>query len=665
MSQTVKERMTELARLLVYHSKLYYELDTPEIPDSEYDAMFEELKTLEKEHPEYEDINSPTHRVGGAASTKFNKVRHILPMGSLTDVFDIESTAAFVDKTLLSEPSADFVVECKIDGLSVSLEYIDGVFVRGLTRGDGTFGEDVTENLKTVYNIPLKIEGLSGKLVVRGECYMPKNVFATLNRKREENGEAPFANPRNAAAGSLRQLDPAVCAARHLDIFIFNMQYCDGREFKSHIESLEFLQSLGFTVSPVLARCKTTAEVLDNIKMIGEKRPSLPYDIDGAVVKVDDLAMRERIGETVSVPKWAVAFKYPPEIAVTTVEDIVVQVGRTGVLTPKAIFNTVRLAGTTVSQATLHNADFIAQKDIRIGDKIRVHKAGDIIPEVIDVVDADREGRGAKFVMPAVCPSCGETVVRDTGEAATRCINPDCPAQLLRSISHFASRDAMNIDGLGESVVELLVGNGLVKSAADLYYLTKEDISGLDRMGDKSAENLITAIQKSRGAGLAKLLCAIGIRQIGVKAGIVLAEKYGDIHALMAASVEELTAINDIGAVTAEGIVEYFALPHARALIDRLVQAGVSVCSNFVHAGDELAGKTIVITGTLPNLKRQAAEELIRRHGGNAAGSVSKKTDYVLCGADAGSKLDKANALGVPVIDESQFLTMINEGIKQ
>lgn len=661
MSQAVKERMLYLAQQLEYHSRRYYELDDPVITDAEYDAMFEELKRLEAENPSLADANSPTHRVGGAVSEGFVKIKHIIPMGSLTDVFDAEAAKSFVQKTVSEHRDADFAVECKIDGLSVSLEYVDGVFVRGLTRGDGAYGEDVTENLKTVRSVPLKIDGVKGSLVVRGECYMPKGVFASLNRRREENGISPFANPRNAAAGSLRQLDPSVCASRRLEVFIFNLQYCDGMRFDSHIESLKFLETKGFSVSPVLARCRTADEVCREIEKIGEMRASLPYDIDGAVVKVDSLSLRETIGETVSVPKWAVAYKYPPETAEAVISEIVVQVGRTGVLTPKAIFTPVRLAGTTVTQATLHNADFISERDIRVGDRVRVHKAGDIIPEVTGVVDPDREGRSAPFMMPTVCPSCGEKTVREPGDAATRCINPDCGAQLLRSITHFASRDAMNIDGLGESIVDTLIQNGLVASAADLYYLGKEQLAKLERFGERSAENLINAIEQSKSRGLARLLCAIGIRQIGAKAGATLAEHYEDIYALSRASAEELTAIEDVGEITAECITDFFASPHAMTLINRLVAAGVSVKGGIKRRGDELAGKTVVVTGTLPTLKRDRAEELIKLHGGKASSSVSKKTSFVLCGTDAGSKLTKANELGIPVIDQSEFLKIINE----
>lgn len=657
--ETLKE-MRRLADELRYHSKLYYENDAPVISDREYDLMFRRLVELEEQYPELADPNSPTKRVGGAVSDGFKKVKHVIPMGSLSDVFSADEVVSFVDRVTAAEPDVKFITECKIDGLSVSLEYEDGVFVRGLTRGDGTFGEDVTENLKTVHSIPLKIDGVSGRLVVRGECYMPKNVFAALNRRREENGESPFANPRNAAAGSLRQLDSAICASRHLDIFVFNLQYCDGFSFDSHKQSLMFLKEKGFTVSPTLIECSTADEVLAAVDDIGRMRQQLGFDIDGAVIKVDDLAMRERIGETVSVPKWAVAYKYPPETASAVVQQITVQVGRTGVLTPKAVFTPVKLAGTTVSQASLHNIDYILSKDIRVGDTVTVHKAGDIIPEIVGVADPDREGRGKPFEMPDACPSCSEAVYRTEGEAAVRCINPDCPAQLQRSLTHFASRDAMNIDGLGESVIALLISADLLHSAADIYTLDRDAVAALDRMGDKSADNLLSAIEISKSRGLERLLTALGIRNIGQKAAAALAERYGDIYSLMNATVDELTQLNDIGGVSAKCITDFFASCHMRQLITRLDECGVSMKSSFVKTGFALEGKTVVITGTLPTLKRAEAEELVRKNGGTASSSVSKKTSFVLCGSDAGSKLDKANSLGIPVIDEETFLKMIN-----
>ncbi len=659
MHQDAIKEMQQLEEELRYHSKLYYEDDAPVISDREYDLMFRRLIELEEKYPDAANPNSPTKRVGGSVSDGFQKVRHIIPMGSLSDVFSADEVTDFVSRVKQSETDAQFIVECKIDGLSVSLEYEDGIFVRGLTRGDGAFGEDVTENLKTVHSIPLKIDGVSGRLVVRGECYMPKKVFAALNRRREENGETPFANPRNAAAGSLRQLDSAVCASRHLDIFIFNLQYCDDSNFSSHRQSLMFLKEKGFAVSPMLIQCQSLGEVLDAVKQIGEMRKSLEFDIDGAVIKVDDLAMRERIGETVSVPKWAVAYKYPPETAETVIKQIAVQVGRTGVLTPKAIFSPVKLAGSTVSQASLHNIDFISSKDIRVGDRVRVQKAGDIIPEIIGVVPSDEE-RGQPFEMPAACPSCGEPVYRTEGEAAVRCINPDCPAQLQRSLTHFASRDAMNIDGLGESVAELLISADLIHSAADIYTLDRNAVAALERMGEKSADNLIKAIESSKSRGLERLLTALGIRNIGQKAAAALAERYGDIYSLMNATAEELTELNDIGEVSAKCIKGFFASQHIRQLIQRLDECGVSMKSSFVKSGSALDGKTVVITGTLPTLKRHEAEELVRKNGGTASSSVSKKTSFVLCGSDAGSKLDKATKLGIPVIDEETFFKIIN-----
>ncbi len=659
MHQDAIKEMRQLEEELRYHSKLYYEDDAPVISDREYDLMFRRLIELEQKYPDAANPNSPTKRVGGSVSDGFQKVRHIIPMGSLSDVFSADEVTDFVSRVKQSEPDAQFIVECKIDGLSVSLEYEDGVFVRGLTRGDGAFGEDVTENLKTVHSIPLKIDGVSGRLVVRGECYMPKKVFAALNRRREENGETPFANPRNAAAGSLRQLDSAVCASRHLDIFIFNLQYCDDSNFSSHRQSLMFLKEKGFAVSPMLIQCQSLGEVLDAVKQIGEMRKSLEFDIDGAVIKVDDLAMRERIGETVSVPKWAVAYKYPPETAETVIKQIAVQVGRTGVLTPKAIFSPVKLAGSTVSQASLHNIDFISSKDIRVGDRVRVQKAGDIIPEIIGVVPTDEE-RGQPFEMPAACPSCGEPVYRTEGEAAVRCINPDCPAQLQRSLTHFASRDAMNIDGLGESVAELLISADLIHSAADIYTLDRNAVAALERMGEKSADNLIKAIESSKSRGLERLLTALGIRNIGQKAAAALAERYGDIYSLMNATEEGLIELNDIGEVSAKCIKGFFASQHIRQLIQRLDECGVSMKSSFVKSGSALDGKTVVITGTLPTLKRHEAEELVRKNGGTASSSVSKKTTFVLCGSDAGSKLDKATKLGIPVIDEETFFKIIN-----
>ena len=655
----IEREMRSLEQQLEYHSRLYYELDSPIIQDEEYDALFQRLVTLEKQYPQLANPNSPTQRVGGKVAERFNEVKHEIPMDSFDKVFTEEEIYEFVNKIKLEYPEAEFTVEKKFDGLSVSLEYIDGVLVRGLTRGDGVFGEDVTENIKTIKSVPLKLNGGEGKIIVRGEVYMPRKVFARLNEKREANGEKTFANPRNAAAGSLRQLDSKICAERGLQIFIFNLQLASVMPDK-HFESLEYLKGLGFTVSEGGVLCSDAESVVNAVRAIGESRPSLPYDIDGAVIKVDKLSVRERLGSTSSAPRWAVAFKFPAEIVETKLIDIEIQVGRTGVLTPRAVLEPVHLAGSTVSYATLHNIDFIRERDVRIGDTVRLRKAGDIIPEIISVVLEKRPEGAAPFEMPDRCPSCNEPVVREQDEVAVRCINPDCPKQLSRSIIHFVSRGAMNIDNLGESVVEQFIENGLIKSAADLYYLKKEDIARLDRLGDKSAQNIIDAIDKSRSAGLERLLCGLGIRHIGEKAAQSLAARFGDIHSIMSATVESLCAVDDIGLQSAESVVRFFEGESARTLISRLVEAGVSVESKEKPLGNALEGKTIVVTGTLPTLKRQEAEALIRLHGGNASGSVSKKTSYLLCGSDAGSKLTKAQSLGIPIINEEEFLEMIN-----
>ncbi len=655
---SAEEEMRWLESTLEYNSKLYYELDAPIMQDEEYDALFRRLADLEKEHPDLASPNSPTQRVGGKVSERFEKVRHQVPMDSFGDIFSEEEIYDFVNKIKNEYPEADFIVERKFDGLSVSLEYENGLFKRGLTRGDGVFGEDVTENIRTIKSVPLKLNRETD-LLVRGEVYMPRRVFARLNEKREENGEKTFANPRNAAAGSLRQLDSKLCAARGLEIFIFNLQ--SALEIpERHSDSLGILEDLGFTVSPGGILCNTAEEVVNAVRSIGEMRPNLPYDTDGAVIKVDRLSIREQLGSTSSTPRWAVAYKYPAEIAETELTDIEIQVGRTGVLTPRAVLNPVRLAGSTVSYATLHNIDFIRERDIRIGDTVRLRKAGDIIPEIISVVTEKRKEGSVPFEMPIHCPSCGEAVVRPEGEAAVRCFNPDCPNQLSRSIIHFVSRGAMNIDNLGESVIEQFIENGLIKSAADLYYLKKEDISALDRLGEKSAQNIIDAIEKSKEAGLEKLLCGLGIRHIGEKAAQTLAAKFGDIRAIMNATAEELCMADDIGKESAQSVVSFFDGEHAQMLIARLIDAGVSVESKEKPLGNALEGKTVVVTGTLPTLKRAEAEALIRAHGGNASGSVSKKTDFVLCGTDAGSKLTKAQNLGIKIINEEEFLEIIN-----
>ena len=662
--EQVKREMERLERELEKHAHLYYELDAPVIEDSAYDRMFEALKRLEAEYPELASPTSPTHRVGGRVSQRFEKVRHSVPMGSLTDVFNEEELLAFGAKLEEEFGPCEYVTEMKIDGLSVSLEYEHGVFVRGATRGDGIFGEDVTQNLRTIRSLPLKLKDSASQLIVRGEVYMPKQVFAALNMSREEQGRTPFANPRNAAAGSLRQLDSSLCAARKLELFVFNLQEYEhddpARRFSTHAETLEYLNSCGFTVSPVRETAVGMERAAETIRRIGEMRTSLGYDIDGAVVKVNDLSLRKAIGETASVPKWAVAFKYPPETAETTLTDIVVQVGRTGVLTPKALLNPVRVAGSTVSQATLHNEDYIASRGIRIGDRVLVRKAGDIIPEVIGPLPDKRNGSEREFSMPAVCPSCGEPVTREEGEAAVRCGNASCPAQLERTLTHFASRDAMNIEGLGESTVRTLLNAGLIHDAADLYSLKTADLAPLEGFAEKSASNLIASIERSKAAPLSKFLYALGIRHIGEKTAELLAESFGSLDTLAQATEEQLCAVDEVGPESAAAVVSFFARGSTARLLERLNAAGVGLTTAEKRAsGGALAGKTVVVTGTLPTLSRSGAEALIRAHGGKAAGSVSKKTSLVLCGENPGSKLTKANELGIPVVDESAFLVML------
>lgn len=662
--EQVKREMERLERELEKHARLYYELDAPVIEDSAYDRMFEALKRLEAEYPELASPTSPTHRVGGRVSQRFEKVRHSVPMGSLTDVFNEEELLAFGAKLEEEFGPCEYVTEMKIDGLSVSLEYEHGVFVRGATRGDGIFGEDVTQNLRTIRSLPLKLKDSASQLIVRGEVYMPKQVFAALNMSREEQGRTPFANPRNAAAGSLRQLDSSLCAARKLELFVFNLQEYEhddpARRFSTHAETLEYLNSCGFTVSPVRETAVGMERAAETIRRIGEMRTSLGYDIDGAVVKVNDLSLRKAIGETASVPKWAVAFKYPPETAETTLTDIVVQVGRTGVLTPKALLDPVRVAGSTVSQATLHNEDYIASRGIRIGDRVLVRKAGDIIPEVIGPLPDKRNGSEREFSMPAVCPSCGEPVTREEGEAAVRCGNASCPAQLERTLTHFASRDAMNIEGLGESTVRTLLNAGLIHDAADLYSLKTADLAPLEGFAEKSASNLIASIERSKAAPLSKFLYALGIRHIGEKTAELLAESFGSLDTLAQATEEQLCAVDEVGPESAAAVVSFFARGSTARLLERLNAAGVGLTTAEKRAsGGALAGKTVVVTGTLPTLSRSGAEALIRAHGGKAAGSVSKKTSLVLCGENPGSKLTKANELGIPVVDESAFLAML------
>ena len=665
--QEAKKRIEELRAQLSHHATLYYVYDAPEISDYEYDALYRELGDLEKAYPQFDSPQSPTRRVGGAVLDKFDKVTHRVRLDSLADVFSHEELADFlsgVADQLGGEPA--YSVEPKIDGLSVSLIYENGRFVRGATRGDGTVGEDVTENLRTVMSIPLVLPEPLPYLCVRGEVYMPKAVFAKLNEEREEEGQPLFANPRNAAAGSLRQLDSRITAARHLDIFVFNYQegdlYMDGHAPKTHTETLDRLHALGFRVLPHRACLSGSEAILSYVSELGEKRPTFAFDMDGAVVKIDSLATRRTLGEGTNTPKWAVAYKYPPEQQTTQLLDIEIAVGRTGVLTPTACLAPVRLAGSTVSRATLHNIDFIREKDVRIGDYVVVQKAGDIIPEIVSVCREKRSGGEQVYEMPAVCPSCGHPVAKDAdGEgAAVRCENPACPAQRTRAIIHFASKDAMDIDGLGPQIVELLVKEGLVQDVSDLYALTAEQIAGLDRMGERSAANLIAAIEKSKEAGLERLLFALGIRQVGAVAGEALAARFGNMEGCLAADAEAFAAVPDIGSITAENLTVYFAREDVRALIGRLAAAGVRMeAVNAAPQDDRFAGKTFVLTGTLPTMTRDEASCLIKAAGGKTAGSVSKKTDYVLAGEEAGSKLTRAKELGVPVIDEEAFLNML------
>ena len=655
----VQEEILRLRRELEYHNKLYYVLDAPVISDYEYDMLMQRLKTLEAEHPELITPDSPTQRVGGQALSQFEPVRHQVPLESLTDVFSHEDLFAFGERMDGLLPDAhDYVVEPKIDGLSMSLEYENGVFVRGATRGDGVTGENVTENLRTVRSLPLRIEHAPEKLIVRGEVYMSKAVFNQLNAEREIRGEALLANPRNAAAGSMRQLDPKVAASRKLDIICFNMQYTSGEPYRTHAETLDAMKEMGFPVVPY-TRYDNIRDCVEKIEWLGENRGELPYDMDGAVIKINSLAQREALGSTAKAPRWAVAYKYPPEKKESKVLDIVVQVGRTGVLTPKVIVEPIRLAGTTVSAATLHNQDNIDRLDLRIGDTVLLQKAGEIIPEVLSVNKAKRPAGTVPFVLPDRCPECGSPVVRDPDGAAVRCTSPECPAQRLRTVAHFASREAMDIEGLGISVCESLISAGLIRTPADLYYLKAEDVAALDRMGEKSAAKLLAAIDGSREAGLARLLCAFGIRQVGQKAAKVLASHFSDLDSLMAASAEALTLIPDIGEITAGFITEWFSLPQSQHQIARLREAGVDFRSKEEKKDNRFAGLTFVLTGTLSQYTRDEASAIIESYGGKASGSVSKKTSYVLAGENAGSKLTKAQSLGIPVISEEQFAEMI------
>lgn len=654
-----QKEIIQLRREIEKHNKLYYVYDAPEITDYEYDMLMQRLKALESEHPELVTPDSPTQRVGGEALSQFESVIHQVPLESLTDVFSYEELYAFGERMDSLIPAAhEYVVEPKVDGLSMSLEYENGVFVRGATRGDGTTGENVTENLRTVRSLPLRIENAPQRLIVRGEVYMSKAVFQQLNEEREIKGEALLANPRNAAAGSMRQLDPKVAASRKLDIIFFNLQYSSEGEYRSHAETLDALRDMGFPVIPY-KRFDSIEACVERIDWLGENRGELPYDMDGAVIKVNDLEQRRQLGSTAKAPRWAVAFKYPPEKKESRVVDIMVQVGRTGVLTPKAIVEPVRLAGTTVSAATLHNQDNIDKLDIRIGDTVLLQKAGEIIPEVLSVNKDKRPEGTVPYSLPNICPECGSPVVRDEDGAALRCTSPECPAQRIRNIAHFASREAMDIEGLGISVCESLIGAGLVNSAADLYYLEKDAVAALDRMGEKSAANLLAALEKSKDAGLSRLLCAFGIRQVGQKAAKVLASYFHDLDELMAADTEKLTQIPDIGAITATFIRSWFENPQSQHLISRLREAGLSFESKEERKDDRFAGLTFVLTGALEQFTRDEAAAIIESYGGKASGSVSKKTSYVLAGENAGSKLTKAQSLGIPVITEQEFSDMI------
>ena len=649
--QELRERLTRAG----YE---YYVLDRPTMSDYDYDHQLRRLEELEAAHPEAVTPDSPTQRVGGQALDSFTQVVHKVPLESLQDVFDYDELRQFDQRVRGAVPEAAYDVEPKVDGLSVALEYQDGLFVRGATRGDGQVGEDVTENLRTVRSIPLRIPDAPGQLIVRGEVYMPKKVFHALNEEREKRGEALFANPRNAAAGSLRQLDPKVAAARRLDIAVFNVQWAERETFRTHLETLDYLQSKGFKVIPHYTAA-TIEEAVSHVADIGEHRDSFPFDIDGAVIKVNDLAQREVLGSTAKFPRWAAAYKYPPEVKPSRVVDITIQVGRTGVLTPKAQLEPVRLAGTTVTSATLHNQDFIAEKDIRIGDTVLVRKAGEIIPEVLSVVAEKRPEGTVPYVFPAVCPVCGAPVERDEDGAHIRCTGAECPAQLLRNLAHFASRDAMDIEGLGIAVVENLVNAGLVRTPGDLYFLKEEDVARLERMGKKSAQNLVEAIARSREQDLSRLIYALGIRQVGQKTGKVLAARFRTMDALENASLEELTAVDDIGEITARSILDWFASPQSRHLLTRLREAGVNMEAAEQGSDQRFAGLTFVLTGTLEHFTRDEAASRIEALGGKSAGSVSKKTSYVVAGEAAGSKLRKAQELGVPVLSEAEFLAML------
>ncbi len=653
-----KEQIRLLTQRLNEANYQYYVQDDPQMQDFEYDRLLRELEELEQANPQWALPDSPTRRVGGQALSQFEKVQHPVALMSLQDVFSAEELTEFVSRVQETYPNAAFSVEPKIDGLSVALEYENGQFVRGATRGDGVVGEDVTENLKTVRSIPMQIPDAPPRLIVRGEVFMPKRVFHQLNQSREDAGQPLFANPRNAAAGSLRQLDPKLAAQRKLDILIFNVQLAEGVEFESHSQSLEYLRQRRFKVidSVIL---QNAAQVIEQVLQINEDREKLSCDIDGAVIKVNSLSQRQALGQTAKFPKWAVAYKYPPEVKQTVVEDIVIQVGRTGVLTPKAVVRPVRLAGTTVTNATLHNQDFITRLDVRIGDTVSIRKAGEIIPEILGVDVSKRPAGTRPYQIPEICPVCGARVERDPDGAFIRCTAPDCPAQLSRNIAHFVSRDAMDIDGLGSAIVDALIEKQAIRTPADLYYLTLEDVASLWKNGTTAAKKLIASIEESKTRDLSRLIFALGIPQVGAKAGKTLASAFGDLDSLMEASEETLTQVDDVGQITAQNIRDWFAQPQAKQMVERLRQAGVNFKSVRQITDDRFAGKTFVLTGALTMFTRDGATERIELLGGKVSGSVSKKTTYVVAGENAGSKEKKARELGIPILTEEEFLAML------
>ena len=657
LEQLAALRIAELREQIEYHSKRYYDEDAPEIEDDEFDALTRELKALEEQYPHLITPDSYTQRVHGQVSHLFEPVTHEVPLGSLQDVFSFEEIADFDRRVRETIENPRYVVEPKIDGLSIAIEYRDGRFYRGATRGDGLVGEDVSDNLRQIADIPQTLTASVPRIIVRGEVYMPRESFAALVQQQEERGEKTFKNPRNSAAGTLRQKDSSVVAERNLSLFVFNMQLIEGEELLSHADSLVRIKELGFPVIPFYCVTESIDEVMDFVREIGNKRADLPFDIDGSVVKVDSFTDRETLGATSKFPKWAVAYKYPPEEKETILRDVEVNVGRTGVLTPTGVFDPVTLAGTTVSRATLHNQNFIDEKQLAVGDTVVMRKAGDIIPEVVRVA----AHCGARpYQLPTVCPSCGMPVIREEDEADLRCVNPDCPAQRLRNLIHFTSKDAMDIDGLGPAVLELLVREGRIVHAYDLYRLTREDIADLEGLGQKSADNLLSALEKSKDNDLYRVVYGLGIRHIGEKAAKLLAQRFGSMDAILNATTEEISAIDGFGSVMAQSVVSFFALEPSRELVARLQEAGVNMQSKTVRRDDRFAGKTFVLTGTLPTLTRSEASALIEQYGGKTAGSVSKKTDYVLAGEEAGSKLTKAQQLGITVLDEEQFRAMLN-----